>query len=431
MALLRATPELEGLQDFMIQSPAELPPVFVGREMAIRDIERTASNCWQSFRNRQAGPHKNTRVLFGAPGAGKSSTLMHLERSWPGPGGGAPVMLRLPTPADFVWGPMLAEKLADLLGPGLGKQVHGEVSRSWSMQAGIGGFGGQYSREVRQERTPDPIGMVLRHVPGRTWSGPLVIAIDEFQNMGGDRYSPQAGVLGNLHEQAYAAPITLVLAGLGDTVAAAARLGISRLHDQAVHSLGCFAPEESAELIAGWSRHFGLPDGPWQGVMLDLAAACDHWPVHVQNALSALAEEIVVREGDMSRLDLEAVRRRSGELQENYYRSRMSPEMRVSKLLLAAVMNDLRSGMDSGAVMDAINEHTGSGSGVGWQLPRGMDELDYFNHLVHRGALQEQADFSVNCPIPSFRRFMAAFGKPVPKHEEPSEPDPGTLPPSF
>ncbi|MCY4541314.1 MAG: hypothetical protein OXB95_02800, partial [Rhodobacteraceae bacterium] len=121
----------------------------------------------------------------------------------------------------------------------------------------------------------------------------------------------------------------------------------------ASHSLGCFTLDESADLIAGWGRHFGLPEGVWQDEMRSLAAEMDHWPVHVQNALIAFAEQVVAYDS-VEDVDFAAVRERSGELQINYYHSRRSPEMERSSFLVSAVMSELRPGDDSGAIIARI-----------------------------------------------------------------------------
>ncbi len=385
------------------------------------DIEGAASHCWRAWdKGRQLAPGM-TRVVFGAPGAGKSSTLMHLQRNWQNGQwctsgiGCPPQLLRLTGPERFEDFATLREKLDGLLSEQSdsvvataarkGRKLAG---RLLAVQTPVGGLS---IGEARRDLPVDPVARVLKQHPPTRWSRPLVIAIDEFQTISGDMHSTHAGMLRSLHHSTYDAPIVLLLAGLGDTVARARELGLSRFAQEAEHSLGCLAPEESADLIAGWGRHFGLRDRSWQGFMRDLAVECDHWPVHVQNALSALAEEIIAREGDMSRLDLAAVGRRSGELQRRYYASRMSPRMQNSDYLLAAVMRDLRSGMKSGEIMDAINELAGTGTSIRWRLPKGMDEEDYYQHLVHHGALQADAFGHVSCPIPSFRRYMVALGE--------------------
>ena len=413
-------PKLEELRKFIIQEDRSVPPHYAGREDVLANIEDICSMLWSEHGAGESRSRGMTRVIFGAPGAGKSSTLYHLERTWldgkwcSSRTGPPPLMLYLGDPSTFADPAMLTERLDGLLSEHTGSVLTGVARKGRELRRRLLAFqtplGGVSIGEAGREGSDDPLARALKRHSPVGWSRPLVMAIDEFQTISGDVHSLHSEWLRSLHQVEYGAPILLLLAGLGDTVARASELGISRLAQGAAHSLGCFEPEESADLIAGWGRHFGLRDGSWQGVMRELAVECDHWPVHVQNALSALAEEIVVHEGDMSRLDLAAVRRRSGELQRYYYASRMSPAMRSSKLLLAAVMTDLRPGMDSGEIQDSINEHVGSGPGVRWQLPKSMDARAYFNHLVHRGALQEDAFGTVSCPIPSFRRYMVALG---------------------
>ena len=415
-------PDLEGLEVFIRRKDRSVPPHYAGRQAVLANIEGICSLLWREHMAGQTRSQGMTRVIYGAPGAGKSSTLKHLERKWQDDewctvqSGPTPLMLYLGDPVLFARGATLTEQLDGLLRKHTDSAFAGAVRRGRELAARLmtvqTPVGGVSIGKARQDGLDDPVAKVLKQHPPARVGRPLVIAIDEFQTMSGDMHAPHASLLRLLHQASYDAPIMLVLAGLGDTVAVADRLGISRLAQDAAHSLGCFAPEESADLIAGWGSHFDLPDGTWQVFMRGLAAGCDHWPVHVQNTLLALAEEIVFREGAMERLDMAAVRRRSGGLQENYYASRMSPEMQKSKLLLAAVMADLRPGMDGGEIMDAIGAHAGSGSGTRWRLPKGMDEEDYFGHLVHRGALQADRFGNVSCPIPSFRRYMAEPGQP-------------------
>ncbi|MCY4542070.1 MAG: hypothetical protein OXB95_06705, partial [Rhodobacteraceae bacterium] len=131
---------------------------------------------------------------------------------------------------------------------------------------------------------------------------------------------------------------------------------------------------------------------------------------HVQNALIAFAEQVVAC-GSVEDVEFAAVRRRSGELQINYYYGRMSDEMHVSKFLLSAVMRDLCPGEDISSIVYRIGKLAGSRDAPGWELPDGMNADGLFEHLVHRGALQRLPDGSVHCPIPSFRRYMVGFGK--------------------
>ncbi|MCY4543549.1 MAG: hypothetical protein OXB95_14335, partial [Rhodobacteraceae bacterium] len=139
-----------------------------------------------------------------------------------------------------------------------------------------------------------------------------------------------------------------------------------------------------------------------------LAAECDHWPVHVQNALTAFAEQVVAC-GSVEDVEFAAVRRRSGELQISYYHSRMSPEMRLAEYLLAAVMKETPEPCRQLSFIRAMESKCRPETG--WQPPNGMQSREFFDHLVHRGALQELPDGSVHCPIPSFRRYMIGLGE--------------------
>ena len=47
---------------------------------------------------------------------------------------------------------------------------------------------------------------------------------------------------------------------------------------------------------------------------------------------------------------------------------------------------------------------------AGHDLPKGLDADDFFEHLVHQGALQKRADKTIHCPIPSFRTYLIRVG---------------------
>ncbi|MYF88347.1 MAG: hypothetical protein F4186_02580 [Boseongicola sp. SB0676_bin_33] len=75
--------------------------------------------------------------------------------------------------------------------------------------------------------------------------------------------------------------------------------------------------------------------------------------------------------------------------------------------LLGAVMQGLRNSTDAGEVINLITRYSDDDNDdVRWRLPEGMTPREYYQHLVHRGALHEHRDFSVACPIPSFSDWM-------------------------
>ncbi|MCY4051984.1 MAG: hypothetical protein OXF60_10910 [Gammaproteobacteria bacterium] len=54
-------------------------------------------------------------------------------------------------------------------------------------------------------------------MPSNKWERPILLAIDEAQNLPADRNSPHWIFLRSLHDGEAGLPITLVLAGLGNT----------------------------------------------------------------------------------------------------------------------------------------------------------------------------------------------------------------------
>ena len=48
---------------------------------------------------------------------------------------------------------------------------------------------------------------------------------------------------------------------------------------------------------------------------------------------------------------------------------------------------------------------------IGWRLPRAMSPELYLDHLIHRGALQINADDLFIYPIPNFRQFLIEQGE--------------------
>ena len=66
----------DGLAFFIGGSDKNPPPVFVGRQEVLEDVVRVAERAWTL---RATGESGVTRIIQGAPGAGKSSILTKLE----------------------------------------------------------------------------------------------------------------------------------------------------------------------------------------------------------------------------------------------------------------------------------------------------------------------------------------------------------------
>ena len=116
-------------------------------------------------------------------------------------------------------------------------------------------------------------------------------------------------------------------------------------------------------------------------------------------------------DGRLERVDWTGVMNSNMQLRQRYYRHRMSPQLWGSRFLLSAVMQDLEPA--EGIIgVERLVRHHGTDT-PGWRLPSGMNFGDFCNHIIHAGALQVHDD-RVECPIPSFRRFMIEQGRRSP-----------------
>ncbi len=419
------TIDIGGLRTFIASSEGADPPIFAGRQAELYELTTAARNTWMLAGAGGGGSlSKRTHIIHGAPGAGKSTLLRELGRRLHAvpPAAGQPRLLYTNS-ADFEMdtSKFLARMAAMArLDADTWRQRLQRIASRMGGTLNLGLISASLDRDGSAQVPPRTIGNLHDNLPPDRWQAPVVLAIDEFQTIGSDDQAPVAKLLLSLHEANYGLPVMLVLAGLGDTVDRAMELGLSRLAQGTGWTLGCFDEAESDDLIAGWGRHFGLPDGDWRNTMRGIAEDCDHWPVHVQNALMALADEVVAADGKLEDVQSSVVRARSRKRQLAYYRQRMSPEIEGSAYLVGAMMRDLEPARGVIGVDRLIRQHCIDESG--WRLPDGMTVNDFTRHLIHRGALHKHLDTgTVECPIPSFRAWLIEQGEPP--HENDPEPD--------
>ena len=137
-------------------------------------------------------------------------------------------------------------------------------------------LGGGQTKTTRQGLVEDPIEQVMLRW-NRQLARPVVLMIDEFQNIVGSKDSLHAKVLHELHEATYKLPILPVVAGLSGTVERSTELGLTRLGSN--HVVAGLDADEAIEAIASWAERFRVPldpergaDGrhPWQDLVLRL-----------------------------------------------------------------------------------------------------------------------------------------------------------------
>ena len=403
--------------------------MFAGRQAELEALSHAAVDTWQrSLTKDSSHLSKRTRIIHGAPGAGKSTLLRELARHLHS-GSAEPGQPRLlyTNSAEFSQNTdkIIArlENLARLDADSWKGRLKSIASRV-SYSANPGPLGASLDADSSALERPRNIGELADRLPADRWQAPVVLAIDEFQNIAGSSRLPDLKeTLLVLHEAVNGLPLMLVLAGLGNTPAIAAGVGLTS--GLTSTGIGCLEAGEARGLVRGWCRHFGVdPEG--YDIQLDqLSGGTDGWPRHLHFALQALAGELVLPgvDGRLSGVRWSVVMERNLELRRNYYNRQQSPEMRMSSYLIAAVMRDLDPDEGLIGVERLIRKH--NCNEPGWRLPTGMDVDEFASHLIHQGALQENDKGGVVCPIPSFRSFLVERGEPVPEIErKPSEPEP-------
>ena len=389
-------PDLEGLRFFSEPSDRERALFFVGRAGEIEDIERAAA---RALRHAQAGQRSAgaTRLVQGAPGAGKSALLAHLEEKWSRAGREAPHVL--PVYLEELAEPdRIAQAVATCLDPRRAERFRRTETRSGSI--GISGVGGAWAAETAP---PAGFGALRQMFPPERWERPLCLLVDEVQNL----EPAQAGVVRRLHEAVDGLPVVPVLAGLASAQHVLAKRGISRLSVGTVHMLGRLEPGQPADSVRTMLDRFRVDaadtDSARWATLLEERS--DRWPQHLGNGMRALAEGLLASGGVLASVDEEAVLAGAEERRLESYRARLSPEMLSSGLLLAAVMEAVpEDGLGYVEALGVIDANASIASG--WRLPAGMGSEAYLDHLVHRGAIQDNGRARLICPIPSFRSFL-------------------------
>ena len=406
----------QGLRNFIGDGDKHSPPVFVGRQNVLADITYASNRAWH---NRAVGHPGETRVVQGAPGAGKTSILKRLEKNLNGlkRSTGAPTVLCLNS-SDLGRPGLVIDTLAEMADKDAAAGLLAGSNTTDCVSGTLGGFGFGLAGQTETSRTksePPPVMYAfdrwLAKLPSsRGLRGPIIVAVDEIQNVKKPE-SPAAELLQALHDGAAGRPITLVVAGLSDSENVLNRLGLTRgLH---IHRVGRFEGDECQKLMTGFCAHFGIEIGHCRGKLDELTEPTEGWPRHLHWALIALARAALAKgiDGELDRItDWGELERESQLSRSDYYLRQQYGPMVDSAHLVSAVMQQLGNKQTRGSVKNAIEANVGEP--ITWNLPHGMNVHQFYDHLVHRGALEERADGTVHCPIPSFRKFLIGKGRP-------------------
>ncbi len=414
------------LESFLVQTEGAPPPVFVGRVGVLEDIALAAEQAWKGPGSGLHGMEKATRIVQGAPGAGKSSILNEITRS--------PERLRrkgVPVPMVVMLKSGDIEEPVDILEP-LARRINSSAagdflsrySRTIAGEAGVGlgpvRVGGRVetSAETARPRARwNLFGAWVEQNGG--FDRPIVLTIDEAQRFDYERKHPIAKLFQSLHDGC-GLPIVLVLAGLSDTEYSAGRMDLTRIPVGQVHNIGCFPDHEVGEFMARSCAHFGIDIAGFEQEVSRLAEPCEGWPRHLHIVLKALGSE-ALKTGNLGQVEWRTVFDNGRAGREAYYASQQSEQMEISARLTANVMSVLDIGINRPDVIDLIEKNIGEHPSD--RLPTDIKTAEEFLiHLLHRGALQRDSRKLYTCPIPSFRAYLLEQGGMVQNHSQTLEP---------
>ncbi len=403
------------LESFLDQTEGAPPQVFVGRAEVLDDIAKAARQVWKGSGANQHGAGKATRIIQGAPGAGKSSIVHQIrhnpERLHTESVGKAPLVVALES-ANIRKPINILKPLAEKIHPSKAQEFMASISQDTGSQAGFD-FG--LFRFTRKKETG------IRHQEPEadwdtfgTWAEqhggfdrPVVLAIDEAQRLDHDRKHPLSKLFQSLHGNC-GLPIALVLAGLSDTEHSARKMGLTRIPHRQKHNIGRFPDHEVQELMQRSCAHFGIDLVGFEDEIARLIEPCDGWPRHLHIVLQALGAEALRTEGDLGKVAWERIQAEIRTGRDGYYDGQFSDVMREAKSLTVKVMAELNNRHEREQIIRLIEECRADPQNYGF--PDKMNAKEFFVHLLHQGALHEESIDRFVCSIPSFQTYLLEQG---------------------
>lgn len=416
------------LRTFVRLEDRASPPIFVGREKIIEKIVEDVSEC----RSNTDETACFTRVIHGAPGAGKTSLLSELQRLLDG---GmvdgkrvdtSVVVARLSghhlSNAEYVANTLIHAYTGDYL------DVQKERATSTTLKSELAGLGGGHQRTTTERRLREQIQdsgqlwqAIKDHTSIRIEDTVFLLLIDEAQTVEGNSLNAPDGrntTIMSLHEGSFSTlgiKFVAVFAGLSDTVPVLADRGISRIKGSLIQ-LGGLSSNETEDLVSSWMRHpeFGFENlfhsSDIIRVSKMIAVASEGWPRHANTYLREFGRsvlELSIR--DDMKVDLNGVFERGHEDRLTYYENRLSA---ANLGRFRRVIRDAAKQSQDGVVeLESLSSVA--------ENEYGLSEAKYetlHEKAIHAGILEPAGrsdDESFTFPIPSLFTYMRCDGDEV------------------
>jgi len=438
--LAKDQPDLVELKRFAQSEDAGDTPFYVGREAIAEEIFNAAEVAMEGFLKRPGkGAARRTRVVQGAPGAGKSAFLQELHeecqrrqenaaggftqfpelRKDPKAAFGIPPVAILARNTDLKSERTIVCKIAEGLFRGSSDAFRNTKSGRLKAGAriGLGEFFSLFLAAGEETVTGPPEARFenLKELPLECLGRPVLLLVDEVQDVTLDCLP----VLSALHEGTHGFPIIPVYGGLANSCDALQSMegsgrGLTRLNPENIHRISALPKTEAKAAVMRMLRECQVKNAEETRIPEMLAEASSCWPQHLHNGMRMLAEELIdpAVQGDLREVGLSNMIAKESELRQQDHSLRRTMDMKVRPVLVARILRSVPDGkMKAAEVVRVIGELSKRGEDITCRLPEGMAaETFLFDHMVRKGALDERKDGMFASPIPCFRSYLIAEG---------------------
>ncbi len=403
---------------------------FVGRKDIIAGIETTVADIDSRIRaatsdtGLQPGKtltSQDTWLIQGAPGAGKSALLSHLENIWAMREDG-PVTVRV-HPNDLRNENNVTRAIANCIIPYQGARILNTVR---TIEAGGGvDFGikadgkvsdseqsaGLALNDLAQLYGAHAVAVSKRLLKGSSLAPPvlrpIVVLIDEVQF-----FEPEdVPVLRKLHSGEHGMPIVALLFGLAysESMLAAARISRFAKTNQLSHvqTIAPLEAGEAAECVRAMLNGYQIKNRHHSDLPEKIDVWCDGWPQFLEHYMLPLAGQLSDNGLDLARIDESAVRRDGDANRVDYYRQRLgNSPISDGKQLLAEVAQLIGpDGCERGEIISLLSKRRWVEDEYLTTMPEGMQPAEFIEAMIVAGVVHRK-DTVLTIPIPSFRRYL-------------------------
>ena len=328
-------PDVTGLKDFSLASDRDSTPFFKGRADEIGDIRNLCVRALKSMEIPGKRETSATRLVIGAPGAGKTSFLRHLPVLSRDREAGFPLPVFMNSESLCDEGRFVLD-LALQVSPGKAAELRKTYERVFSAGIGYSTTGLKGGRSVKTDALSPGFSALREIFPPRQWRRPVLLAVDEIQSVNKDARH----VMRILHEGIQGFPVIPVYAGLGSAQEMFRAYHLTRLSaGNGTVRLGSLSCEDAQTAVSSMLDGFGVEKGNAESFWVRcLGRISEGWPQHLHNGMRALAGCLAGTEGRLEDVSADRVLVMERTYRRETYESRISGRLRQCFCLVSSVM---------------------------------------------------------------------------------------------